>query len=69
MVRWGNDRRGQIALGEKQWLSLAVSSSDWSGNRLWNLPVSIDFPDGRTILFEELSLTESPRGVVAQPVL
>lgn len=68
MVRWGNDRRGQVSLGEKQWFSLAVRSNDWSGNRLWSIPVSIDFPDGRTILFEELSITESPRGAVAEPV-
>ena len=40
----------------------AVGSNDWSGNRLWTLPVSIDFPDGRTILFHEIALTESPRG-------
>ena len=67
-LRWGKDRRGEVVASEPQWFSLVVGSDDWSGNRLWNLPVSIDFPDGRTMLFHELALTESPRGVVvAQP--
>ena len=48
-----------------------VRSGDWHGNRLWKLPIAIDFPDGRTILFQEIALTESPRGEViaaaAQP--
>jgi hypothetical protein len=66
-LRWGKDRSGEVVASDRQWFSLAVGSSDWSGNRLWNLPVSIDFADGRTMLFHELALTDSPRGVVPQP--
>ena len=64
-ARWGNGRSAEMTLVDRQWFSLALNSGDWSGNRLWNLPVSFDFPNGKTILFNELSLTETPRGVVA----
>jgi hypothetical protein len=67
VLRWGNDQRGETSLGEQTWISLPVRSDDWTGNRLWTLPVTIDFPDGRTMLFHELSLTETPRGRVVQP--
>jgi hypothetical protein len=66
-LHWGKDRRGEVVASVRQWLSLVVGSNDWSGNRLWTLPVSFAFPDGRTVLFHELALTESPRGIVAQP--
>ena len=62
VVRWGKDRRGEVLLGERGWLSIPVTSADWSGNRSWTIPVAIDFPDGRTILFHEVALTDSPRG-------
>ncbi len=67
-LRWGKDRRGEVVVGER----LVAQSRRWQ-QRLERetvcglLPVSIDFPDGRTMLFHELALTESPRGVVAQP--
>ena len=64
-VRWGKERRGEVMVGERLWFSLPIGSQDWSGNRLWTAPVAIDFPDGRTILFQEVALTESPRGNVA----
>jgi hypothetical protein len=67
-VRWGKDRHGVIAVRERQWLSLPVASNDWSGNRIWAVPVAIAFPDGRTILFQEVALTESPRGALPQPL-
>jgi hypothetical protein len=67
VVRWGRERRGEIAVRERQWLSLPVGSNDWSGNRVWTVPVAIDFPDSRTILFQEVALTESPRGTLAEP--
>ena len=65
VLRWGTGRRGEVVVDERQWFSLPVGSDDWSGNRLWKVPVAIDFPDGRTILFQEVALTESPRGQVA----
>ncbi|HEX5689538.1 MAG TPA: hypothetical protein VFX76_06030, partial [Roseiflexaceae bacterium] len=51
VLRWGADRRGEVVIADRQWFSLPVGSGDWSGNRLWTVPVTIDFPDGRTILF------------------
>ena len=66
VVRWGNARRGEFLLGEREWLSIPVTSADWSGNRLWTIPIAIDFPDGRTILFHEVALSESPRGRVVE---
>jgi hypothetical protein len=67
-LRWGNSRQGGIEVREQQWCSVPVGSSDWSGNRLWTVPVTFDFPDQRTLLFQEVSLTESPPGTVAAPV-
>lgn len=63
-VTWGSQRNGETPVGQRQWLSLPVRSSDWKGNRVWILPIAIDFLDGRTILFHEIALTESPRGTV-----
>jgi hypothetical protein len=68
VLRWGRERRGQVLVGERQWFSLPVESSDWNGNRLWTVPVAIDFPDGRTILFHEVALTDSPLGKVAEMI-
>lgn len=65
--RWGKDRRGETSVGEQVWFSLPIRSEDWEGNRLWTLPITIEFPDGRTILFHELSLTETPRGTLVIP--
>jgi len=64
-ARWGKDKRGEFVVGERQWLSLRVGSDDWTGNRTWTVPIAIDFPNGRTILFQEVALTESPRGQIA----
>lgn len=66
VVRWGKDRRGEFLLREREWLSIPVTSADWRGNRLWTIPIAIDFPDGRTMLFHEVALTESPRGRVVE---
>ena len=52
-------------MGGRQWFSLPVGSDDWTGNRLWTVPVAIDFPDRSKILFQETALTESPRGPLA----
>jgi hypothetical protein len=65
VVRWGK-RVGEIAVSERGWFSLPVGSSDWTGNRLWTMPIAVDVPNGRKILFQELALTESPRGPVAK---
>ena len=59
---WGAKKHGVATLHEKGWISLPVDTSDWAGNRLWELPLSIDFPDRRTVLFHELSVTTEPRG-------
>jgi hypothetical protein len=64
VLRWGSGRRGEAFVSERQWFSLPVGTEDWSGNRLWSVPVAIDFPDGGRILFHEFALTESPRGQV-----
>ncbi len=62
VVNWGAQRRGEPIVGQREWFSLPVRRADWTGNRVWTLPIRIDFPDGRTILFHEISLTELPRG-------
>jgi len=64
VVRWGGGRSGETQIGQREWFSLPVGSGDWKGNRVWTLPIAIDFLDGRTILFHEIALTESPRGAV-----
>jgi hypothetical protein len=64
LLRWGDGRQGEVVVDEREWFSLPVGSGDWSGERLWTVPVTIEFPDGRTILFQEVALTETPRGAV-----
>ncbi len=64
VVKWGSGQSGETLIGERGWFSLPVRSGDWKGNRVWALPITIDFLDGRTILFHEIALTESPRGTV-----
>jgi hypothetical protein len=59
---WGNDRGGEVSIAQRAWLSVPLDTADWSGNRLWTVVVNIDFPDGRPMLFQELSLTETPQG-------
>jgi hypothetical protein len=66
MLRWGTGHRGEVVIGERQWFSLPVGSGDWAGTRLWTVPVTIEFPDGRTMLFQEFALTVSPRGEVVR---
>ena len=63
---WGSNRTGEAAIATQGWVSVPISASDWSGNRIWRLPISIAFPDGRTILFHDLSVSEKPRGPVVQ---
>jgi hypothetical protein len=60
------DRRGETAIVKQEWISLAIRSADWTGNRLWELPVFVDLPDGHAILFRELSLTEAAQGRIVE---
>lgn len=62
MLSWGKNRRGEFMLQEEEWISVPVRSADWAGNRVWTLPITVDFPNGRTILFHELSVSTEPRG-------
>jgi hypothetical protein len=59
---WGTEKKGMIAVEKSGWISLPVSSGDWSGNRVWQLRISINFPDRRKILFHDLSVSENARG-------
>jgi hypothetical protein len=61
VFRWGG-RRGETSVDRREWLSVPIDTEDWIGNRLWTVLVNIDFPDGRPILFHELSITEAPQG-------
>jgi hypothetical protein len=60
------DRRGETSITTQEWISLAIRSADWTGNRLWELPVFVDLPDGHPMLFRELSLTEAAQGRVVK---
>ena len=60
--RWGSDQRGEISVANEEWISLTVRSADWTGNRLCRLTAMIDVPQGASLLFREVSLTETPRG-------
>ena len=62
VLAWGANKKGMIAVAESGWISVPVSSEDWTGNRVWALPIAIDFPDRRTILFDALSISEIARG-------
>jgi hypothetical protein len=67
MLSWGKDRRGDFTLTQQEWISVPIRSTDWAGNRTWTLPVTVDFPGRRTILFHEWSISSQPRGnVVAE---
>jgi hypothetical protein len=58
------DDSAELPLDRESHVSMPVKSGDWIRNRVWTLPVRVSFPDGRTMLFHELSLTTSPRGAV-----
>ena len=66
VVAWGAKKTGLIALGDPGWISIPIGSEDWAGNRVWALPIDIDFPDRRTILFDALSMSEIARGPVVR---
>lgn len=67
-LTWGSGHIGTVVAKDRMWFSFPVQSGDWQGNRLWALPIRIDFSTDRTILFQEIALTETPKGeVVTQP--
>jgi hypothetical protein len=66
VFRMGTERRGETTTAKQEWISLPVQTSDWVGNRLWTLPLSIDLPDRHATLFHELSLTDAPRGRIVE---
>jgi len=65
---WGRHQRAETLMSDRAWISLPVRPADWTGEWLWTLPISIDIPDGRTFLFEELSSSVSPRGRAVAPI-
>ena len=67
--RWSSDQRAETAVSSEEWVSLPVRSSDWTGNRLWTLPVMVDVPEVGELLFRELSVTEIPRGRVRRQAM
>jgi hypothetical protein len=58
-------KRAVSNVSQSGWISIPVGTADWSRNRIWVLPIWIEFPDGGAILFQELSLSEIARGTVA----
>ena len=61
---WGAGKRATGELSGPGWISVPVSSEDWSRARVWMLPISVEFPDGGTVLFQELSLSETASGAL-----
>jgi hypothetical protein len=62
-VEWGTTHRtGETAVSGQDSFSVPVVSGDWTGNRVWALPVTILFPGGGNVLFHELSITAQPLG-------
>lgn len=81
LFSWGVDRHGACVLDGRQWFSLPVGGADWAGQAVRTLSVSIGIEEraggpsdsgtrggrGGTVLFEEVSVSPSPRGLVVQP--
>jgi hypothetical protein len=59
-VEWSNGDVADADLPSRDWISVPVRSGDWSGNRLWSVPIRIRMLDGRALLFEALSVTVEP---------
>ena len=64
--KWGSNRTAETPIADEGWISLPISPGDWTGNRVWALRISIRLPDRRTMLFHDLSVSESPRGRLVQ---
>jgi hypothetical protein len=63
---WGSNRGGETHVDAQSWVSVPISARDWTGNRVWRLPMTIGLPDRRTMLFHDLLISEKPRGPVVQ---
>jgi hypothetical protein len=61
-IEWGNGDGADSELSERDWMSIPVRGGDWSGNRLWSVPIRIRVLDGRAVLFEAMSVTIDPSG-------
>lgn len=46
VLGWGHGRRAEVTLTGREVISLPISRGDWTGVRLWTLPIAIDLPDG-----------------------
>ena len=44
-LSWGANRRAEVSLAAPQRISLLVQRPDWTGDRVWTLPISIELPD------------------------
>ena len=79
---WGANRHADAELAAREWISLPLQSTDWTGNRVQTLTVSLDLPDAipvrlpdvgpgevrpRAVGFEQVSVSLSPRGRVLVP--
>src|SRR5207249_4584611 len=42
---WGADRHAETSVDDRAWVSVPIRSADWTGNWVWNMPMSIDLPD------------------------
>jgi hypothetical protein len=65
-IAWPNSDSSDVDVQTREWISIPVRSGDWTGNRLWSVPLRFRVLDGRAILFEELSVTEQPAGRALQ---
>jgi hypothetical protein len=45
LVTWGHGKRAEAMLTATRTVTLPVERSDWSGLRMWTLPLSFEFPD------------------------
>jgi hypothetical protein len=45
LITWGSDHRADVVFTGPRTVSLAVRRADWSGTRMWRLPISIELPD------------------------
>jgi hypothetical protein len=65
-VVWANGDSSEMDLQTREWISVPVRGADWTGNRLWSVPLRFRVLDGRAIVFEQLSVTEQPAGRALQ---
>ena len=44
--RWETRIDPEVLLQGTEWISLPIELTDWTGDWLWTLPISVDLPDG-----------------------